>query len=69
MRSVGVRVCWVGLPCGVVSTPRFGFSSRYRDVKLLGKFSAEDDGEEMGMIVEIQVIEKTFLEARGTALS
>ncbi len=35
---------------------------RYRDVKLLGKFSAADAGE--GMIVEIQVIDKTFLEAQ-----
>ena len=33
----------------------------YRDVKVLGKFSAEKEDETLAMVVEIQVIERVFL--------
>lgn len=33
----------------------------YRDIKVLGKFSAELETETLSMIVEIQIIEKVFL--------
>lgn len=41
-----------------------GASAGYRDVKVLGKFSAETGGTPLSMVVEVQVLDAGFLKVK-----